>query len=37
MDTRKSARVFVLGFILEGVVLSVPVLAEQKHGQDSKP
>jgi len=37
MDTRKSARVFVLGFILEGVVLSVPVLAGQNTDKTVNP
>jgi HdeA/HdeB family len=37
METRKSARMFVLGFIAGGVVLGAPVLAEQNEKKTVKP
>jgi acid stress chaperone HdeA len=37
MEIRKSASVFVLGCIMEGAVLSAPVLAEQNTGKTVKP
>ena len=37
METRKSASVFVLGFIMGGVMLSAPVFAEQNTGKTVNP
>jgi acid stress chaperone HdeA len=37
METRKSARMFVLGFIAGGVVFGAPVLAEQNEKKTVKP
>ena len=37
METRKSASVFVLGFIMGGVMLSAPVFAEQNTDKTVNP